>query len=57
MYVHAFYCLIIALQDTPFILLSIYVAGSLLLARNGVCVIGDVTLHKKDTRETLQKGT
>ena len=32
------------------------VAGSLLLARSGVCVVGDVNLHKKDTRETLQRG-
>ena len=33
-----------------------FVAGSLLLAKNGVCVIGDVKLHKKDTRESLQRG-
>ena len=35
---------------------KIFVAGSLLLARSGVCVIGDVKLHKKETRETLQRG-
>ena len=36
--------------------ISLPVAGSLLLARSGVCVVGDVNLHKKDTRETLQRG-
>ena len=31
-------------------------AGCLLLARNGICVVEDVTLHKKDTKEVLQRG-
>ena len=32
------------------------IAGSFLLAKNGVCVIKDINLCKKDIKETVQRG-
>ena len=31
-------------------------AGSLLLARGGVCLLGDLSKYRRDTLQTLQKG-
>jgi len=36
--------------------LQILIASSLLLAKNGVCVIKDINLCKKDIKENVQRG-
>ena len=38
-------------------LIGFYIlGGSLLLAHNGICLLGDIGCLKKNTKETLQKG-